>query len=249
LVAAREIEDGYDHFRRQQAGELTTAERETILSLARDTPALFRASATTAADRRVVVRHLVERVEVAVQGEAERVDVAISRCGGFVSRHELRRPVRRVEQLRDFALLMTRVQELQGLCKTSREIADRLNLEGFRPAKRRETFNASMVRQLLSRQGRSGPRPKALTEESPLREHEWWLTDLARELGMPQPTVHSWLRRGWIGARKLPGHQGRWILWADPEDLDRLRQLRSCPQGWSDEPYPSELTTPKPRPE
>jgi DNA invertase Pin-like site-specific DNA recombinase len=245
LVAARELEEGYGRFRRQQPVELTTAEHDMILSLARDIPALLQATTTTASDRRVVVRHLVERVEVTVQGETERVDVAISWVGGFASRHELRRPVRRVEQLRDFALLMARVLELQGVGKTSREIADRLNVEGFRPAKRRETFNAGMVRQLLSRRGRTGPRPKTLTEESPLREHEWWLTDLARELGMPQPTVHSWLRRGWISARKLPGNHGRWILWSDPEDLDRLRRLRSCPQGWSDEPYPHELTTPK----
>jgi len=209
LVAAREIEQEYDHFQRQQSVGLTTAERDMILSLARDIPALFRASTTTASDRRMIVRHLVERVEVAVQGETERVDVAISWAGGFMSRHELRRPVRRVEQLQDFALLMSRVRELQGIGKTSSEIAERLNIEGFRPAKRRETFNAGMVRQLLSRQSRTGPRPKALTDESPLREHEWWLTDLARELGMPQPTVHSWLRRGWIGARKLPGHHGR----------------------------------------
>lgn len=248
LIASREIEEAYNDFQRRQSVELTVTERDMILSLARDIPALFRSSTTTPADRRVIVRHLVERVEVAVQGETERVDVAISWAGGFVSRHELRRPVRRVEQLRDFTLLMTRVRELQNRGQTSSEIAERLNLEGFRPAKRRETFNASMVRQLLSRQNRTGPRPKALTESSPLQEQEWWLTDLGRELGMPQPTVHSWLRRGWISARKLPGHPGRWILWADPEELDRLRQLRSCPRGWSDEPYPRELTTPKVRP-
>ena len=55
---------------------------------------------------------------------------------------------------------------------------------------------------------------------------EWWLSDLSRELGIPQPTVHSWIRRGWIRGRKLPGMGGRWILWADAEELDRLRRLR-----------------------
>jgi hypothetical protein len=195
----------------------------------------------------VIVRQLVSRVEVAVQGETEWVDVVVHWAGGFLSRHEVRRPVRRLEQLRDFAALMDRVLELHQAGKTSREIADHLNAEGFHPAKRRETFNCSMVRQLLSRRGRTGSRPRALTEASPLQEHEWWLSDLARELGMPQPTVHSWLRHGWISARKLPGIMGRWILWADGEELDRLRRLRSCPRGWSDDPYPPELTTPKAR--
>jgi hypothetical protein len=219
-----------------------------ILSLAADIPALWRAPSTTASDRRVIVRHLITRVEVAVQGETEWVDVAVHWTGGFVSRHELRRPVRRLEQLGDFPALLGRVRELHDAGKSAGAIAAVLNLEGYRPAKRRETFNAAMVRQRLSRPGRSGPRPWALTEESPLREHEWWLSDLARELEMPQPTVHSWLRRGWIGARKLPGIGGRWILWADADELNRLRRLRSCPRGWSDAPYPPELTAPKARP-
>jgi hypothetical protein len=184
-------------------------------------------------------------VEVAVQGETEWVDVVVHWSGGFVSRHEVRRPVRRLEQLRDYTALMDRVLELHRAGRTSGEIADRLNAEGFRPAKRRATFNRAMVRQMLSRRFRSGPRPRALTEVSPLEEHEWWLTDLARELGMP--TVHCWLRRGWITARKRTGAGGRWILWADDEELDRLRRLRASPRGWADQPDPTELTTPKAR--
>ncbi len=187
-------------------------------------------------------------MEVAVQGETEWVDVAIHWAGSFVSRHELRRPVRRLEQLRDFPALMARALELHAAGKSSGQIAEQLNLEGLRPPKRRETFNRAMVRQLLSRGGRTGPRPRALTAESPLQQHEWWLSDLARELNIPQPTIHSWLRRGWISARKLPGALGRWILWADPAELARLRRLRACPRGWSDEPYPAELTTPVARP-
>ena len=79
---------------------------------------------------------------------------------------------------------------------------------------------------------------------------EWWLNQLALELGMPQITLQSWLRRGWVSGRKLPGgRMGRWVVWADAPELDRLRRLRACPRGWSDEPYPAELTTPRARPE
>ena len=90
-----------------------------IKSLSKDVPALWRAATTTAADRQEVVRHLVERVAVAVQGETEWVDVTIHWAGGFVSRHEVRRPVRRVEQLRDYPALMARVAELHGAGKTA----------------------------------------------------------------------------------------------------------------------------------
>ena len=216
-----------------------------IESLAGDIPALWRAETTTVQDRQEVVRHLVERVVVAVQGETEWVDLAIHWAGGFVSRHEVRRPVSRVEQLRDYAELMRRVAELHGAGRTSRQIAEALNREGFRPPKRRETYNAAMVQLLLARRGHPGPRPEELTGDDPRGNDEWWLSDLSRELGMPQPTVHSWIRRGWIRGRKLPGVGGRWILWADAEDLDRLRRLRAYRRTWPDETYPAELTTPR----
>ena len=247
LAAVREVEEEYDRFRRDQPAELTTGDRDTIMALASDIPALWRAATTKASDRRVIVRHLIERVEVTVQGETEWADVVVHWSGGFISRHEVRRPVRRLEQLRDYSALMERVLELHRAGRTSGEIADCLNAEGFRPAKRRETFNRAMVRQMVSRHVRSGPRPRALSEASPLAAHEWWLTDLARELGMPTPTVHSWLRRGWISARKLTGAGDRWVLWADGEELDRLKRLRASPRSWSDQPYPPELTTPKAR--
>jgi DNA invertase Pin-like site-specific DNA recombinase len=247
LAAVRDLEEQYDRFRRDRPAELTAVDHDMIISLASGIPTLWRAPTTTASDRRVVARHLIERVEVAVQGETEWADVVVHWSGGFVSRHEVRRPVRRLEQLRDYSALMDRVLELHRAGRTSGEIADRLNAEGFRAAKRRETFNCSMVRQMLSRHFRSGPRPRALTEASPLKDHEWWLTDLARELDMPAPTVHSWLRRGWITSRKLSGAGGRWILWADDQELDRLRSLRASPRGWADQPYPPELTTPKAR--
>ena len=245
LLAQRQVEDEYDRFRHGRPAELTSSDVKMIESLAGDIPALWRAETTTVQDRQEVVRHLVERVVVAVQGETEWVDVAIHWAGGFVSRHEVRRPVSRVEQLRDYAELMRRVAELHGAGRTSRQIAEALNREGFRPPKRRETYNAAMVQLLLARRGRSGPRPEELTGDDPRGNDEWWLSDLSRELGMPQPTVHSWIRRGWIRGRKLPGVGGRWILWADAEDLDRLRRLRAYRRTWPDETYPAELTTPR----
>ena len=102
----------------------------------KDVRALWGSATTTASDRKEVVRHLVERVSAAVQGETEWVDVTIQWAGGFVSRHEVRRPVRRVEQLRDYPALMARVAELHRAGKTSGEVAEALNREGFRPPKR-----------------------------------------------------------------------------------------------------------------
>jgi transposase-like protein len=83
-----------------------------------------------------------------------------------------------------------------------------------------------------------------------LRADEWFLSDLARELSMPRDTLHSWRRLGWVGARKLPVAGGPWVLWADAEELTRLRQLRQTPRGWSEEAETrTRLTQPKVQPD
>ena len=99
----------------------------------------------------------------------------------------------------------------------------------------------------MAKQGRSGPRPRALAEGQVLGADEWLRSDLARHLGMPQPPLHRWIRVGWVRARKLPTPSGHWVIWADAEELDRMGRLRRCPRGWSDEPLLAELTKPKAR--
>ena len=197
-------------------------------------------------ERQAIIRHLVERVAVRVQDESEYVNVSIRWAGGFISHHEITRPVGRLEQLRDFATLMERVRALQGAGESSTRIAARLNAEGFRSPRSREPFTGSHIRQLLRRQRIALGRPRA-DGRPPLGVAEWWPGDLARELGMPGPTLLSWRSRGWVRGRQLPGVKGRWVLRADADEVGRLGRLRACPRGWPDEPYPRELTTPKGR--
>ena len=127
------------------------------------------------------------------------------------------------------------------------EVAEQLNEEGHRPPKRRANYNGAMVARLVSREGRTASRPQAVSAPGMLKENEWLKSDLARELGMPAITLHRWVRVGWVAARKLEVAGGYWALWADAEEIERLKRLRAHKRGWSDEPYPVELTTPKKR--
>ena len=247
LKEQRRLEEEYARFCCTQPAGLEAAEREQIRSLARDLPVLWQAPGTTAADRQRIVRLLVEEVVVAVQGDSERVDVTIRWAGGCGSRHELVRPVRRYEQLADYGHLLIRIDELRQDGLTLAEVAVRLNAEGFRPPKRSATFNSGIVTRLLAKGGRSGPRPHALADGQLLSRHEWLLSDLARHLGMPQATLHRWIRVGWVQARKLSTPGGHWAIWADADELDRMTRLRNCPRGWSEESILAELTKPKAR--
>ena len=70
------------------------------------------------------------------------VDVAIHWRGGFVSQHEVVRPVKSYEKLRDFDKLMDRIVVLRGEGRTSAQIAECLNREGFSPPKRCGVFSS-----------------------------------------------------------------------------------------------------------
>ena len=105
-----------------------------------------------------------------------------------------------------------------------------------------------MVRKLLSRLGLIDPRPATGRSDRWLQDGEWWFTELARELGIPGATLYRWVCNGWVRARQPRGAHGRWILWADGEELDRLRQLRRCPRNWSEALRRRALETPKARP-
>ena len=249
LRAQRELQEQYDRFAREQPRELSDSDRELIRSLSVDLPHLWEASSTTAADRQAVIRLVVRQVVVVAQGSSEQVDVTIHWFGGFVSRHWLRRPVAHYDQLSNYDQLKERVEALRGEGMTAPEIAAVLNREGFLPPKRRATYNSQMVRELVARWGLSSW-SRSQPDGGVLGADEWWLNPLAMELGMPSVTLFSWLRRGWIEGRKLPGGRlGRWVLWADAQELDRLRRLRACPRSWSDEPFPPELTRPRRRPD
>jgi hypothetical protein len=247
LKQQRRLEEEYARFCRSQPEGVSAAEREQIRSLAQDLPALWQAPGTTAADRQQVVRLLIEEVVVGVRGESERVDVTIRWVGGECSRHELVRPVQRYEQMADHGRLLTRIDDLREGGLTRAGIAARLNEEGFRPPKRCATFNVGIVTRLLAKRGRSGPRPRSLVEGGLLQADEWLLSDLARRLGMPQATLHRWIRVGWVEARKLPTPGGHWAIWADTAELKRMNRLRNCPRGWSEEKVLDELKKPRGR--
>ncbi len=249
LLHQQRVQASYDQFRRTQPTGLTELEREQIAALAEDIPALWHAATTTPVERQEVARLLLASVTVSVAGQSEQVEVRLSWKGGYESVHALTRPVDRYANRSDYPRLLQRIRELTDSGMSLAAVAEQLNADGFVPPKRTDRFAGPMIWRLLSQQERRGPRPKA-TKAGMLRADEWFLSDLARQLGMPRDTLHSWRRRGWVRARKLPVAGGPWVLWADEEERTRLRQLRRTPRGWSEEAEArTRLTQPKAQPD
>jgi DNA invertase Pin-like site-specific DNA recombinase len=241
LRAERQVRDDYDRFLREQPPQLTHEERARIAALSSDLPALWHAPQTTHKDRKEIVRHLVEKVVVHVKNDSEYVDVAIHWQGGFVSQHEVVRPVKSYEKLRDFDKLMDQIVTLRHEGHTAAQIADCLNREGFSPPKRCGGFFPELVHQLLKRRGLANE--KSYTDQ--LGPHEWWLPKLADQIPVSAGKLADWARRGWLHSRKTPA-QRLWVLWADKQELNRLRKLAALSQRGVVE-YPRELITPKER--
>ena len=182
-------------------------------------------------------------LHVHVQPDSELMAVTIHWAGGYESQHEIDRPVRRYEHLRDLEPLLNRVRELRQTGRTVGQIAEQLNAEGFHSPTRRGRIKGGMVTQLLKRQGLI---PDERSRDDLLGPHEWWLSDLAETLNTSRSKLQEWASRGWVLGRKTLV-QGCWILWADGDEMQRLHQLLARSQPGKNR-HASDLKTPKRQP-
>src|SRR5215467_14547628 len=231
LAEAGRLEADYQRFTEQQPKTLTTAERAAIAALASDLPQVWHAPSTTQADRKELLRILIEKITVAVAGTSELVDVTITWAGAHQTTGQAVRPVARLDQLSYYPALLARVTELAQAGQNNPQIAGVLNAEGFRPPKRTSRFTGGQVRTLITQRGirsqRNG-RPAVLTSLAP---GQWSVPGLAAELGMPTATIYNWIYRGWITARHAPRTRN-WIIAADGEQMRQLRERRARPPGF-----------------
>jgi hypothetical protein len=245
LRSEEQLQADYARFQQDSPTLLSPQERAEILALAQNLPVLWHADSTTPSDRQTIARLLLEQVTVTVEGDTDRVDVELRWAGGFVSRYTLARPVQTYEQLSNYHELVARVETLRAQHKTLTEIAATLNAEGFHPPKRASQFTKGILSNLLRERRAIAGSMSADNSAQYLGAGEWWLADLASELSMPIATLHRWQRVGWVTSRKVTAMGGRWAIYADADELKRLRRLRNSPRGWP-QPYAEALITPKP---
>ncbi len=232
LAETGQLEADYQRFTEQQPRTLSASERAAIAALASDLPQVWNAPSTTQADRKELLRILIEKITVAVAGTSELVDVTITWAGGHQTTGQAVRPVARLDQLSYYPALLARATELAEAGCTTRQIAEALNAEGLRPPKRTSRYRPEQVRILLNqhnlRARRQRGQPAAL---SGLASGEWSVPGLAAALGMPTASVYNWIYRGWITARHAPGSKN-WIITADAAQMQQLRERRARPAGF-----------------
>lgn len=229
LQAQQQLQEEYERFCHQRPKQLSLEQQQQIRQLAKSIPKLWSAPTTTQAQRKEIIRQVIDKITVIVEGASEQVQIMIEWSGGCHCQAQIIRPVATWTQLSYYPQLCERLKQLVEANLSTDEMIERLNQEGFRPPKRRQTFNREIVQSLRRQLGfQTRQLPKA---RDPLAEHEWWLPELAATLEMPSVTLSNWVRRGWVKARQKTTPPKHWIIWADEAELERLRTHRQRPVG------------------
>jgi DNA invertase Pin-like site-specific DNA recombinase len=230
LAEEQKLQEDYKRFLHSSPRLLSAEEQALIRQLSHNLPALWAAETSTIEDKKEIIRQVIERVAVDVQGESEKVKVSITWAGGAQTQGTTTRKVATLEQLSYYPLLCERIRALAQEGLGAAQIAQCLNEEGFKPPKRHTHFGSQGVAELMRRLDLGAHRLRQRTLPK-LPEHRWWLADLAKAIGMPSVTLFNWLKRGWVTASRDEKTR-RWVLWADETELARLKERYARPKGY-----------------
>jgi DNA invertase Pin-like site-specific DNA recombinase len=242
LVKLDAAKEELRQLRHQQPVALSEPQRAELRHACADIASLWRDQASIP-ERKEIVRLLLQRIEVDVQNNSERVSLRLHWSGGFESCYDITRGVMKFHQLESYAQLIERVRELAIAGKRSPQIASILAQEGFLSPRHAAPISAMMVQKLILEHP---PLRKQLIDPK-LTANQWRAADLATQLGLPEKRIKDWVTRGWVTAVQRPF--GRtWVIYADAEELNRLQQLARSQSGQGRPRPPNELRTPKPLP-
>ena len=231
LSEEEKLKHAYTKFIAEQPPTLSVAERQAIQKLSSDIPALWSSPTTTVQERQEIIRLLIEKIVITVEGKTEKVHVEIHWVGGHKTSVPFIRPIAKLENLSYYNDLLERVANLREEGKEFREIAHVLNQEGWRPPKCQKDFNAGMIGSLLVRRGIDSPK-KTRSSEVVRQPNEFTLCELSQKTNLPESTLYGYLKKGMLIARRVQVSRGIWLVTADKEEIKRLEALKNRPPEW-----------------
>ena len=174
LTAQRQLHEDDQRCLHTQSQALSQAQREAMKQLAQNIPALWQAPTTTVADRKAMIRQIVQRVMVRAEGVSERLHITIEWVGGGTTAGITTRPMSRTEPLSDDPLLGERLRTLAADGYSTVKITACLAHEGCRSPKQDRPLNRPTVTELMRRLGIHHPRRRP---RPPVGQHEWRLSE------------------------------------------------------------------------
>ena len=223
LAAVAQVEQEYAAARRATLAPLTAAEQAAARALASDLPAVWHAPTTTAADRKRLLRLVVQEVTVTVAPGGRQAAVAIAWSGGATTAHTVTRPPVGWHCTTDAATVV-RLRELAQRLPDHR-IADELNAAGVRT----QTGKAWTPARVASiRRQHAIPTACPVEPDASGTRGDGFVSSkaAARRLGISSASVHLWVRQGILAVdQRAPGS----VLWVRVSDADVARLDGSAP--------------------
>jgi DNA invertase Pin-like site-specific DNA recombinase len=130
LASLKQLGQEYATVQHTELAPLSETERQAVRQLATDLPALWQAPTTTAADRKRLLRLVIQEVTLTAQPENRSATFVILWSGGVTTTHQVTCPPLGWHCRTDTAVV-ERIREL-ALTDPDHRIAERLNAEGVR---------------------------------------------------------------------------------------------------------------------
>jgi hypothetical protein len=210
------VRTDYDRAKREQRVELTEQDREHIRALAHDLPEVWRSPTTRQADRKAMLRLVIEAVSLrAVDVPRRETLVRIAWKSGAVT--ELRVPRPTIGELISTPEgALARLRELAAAGIHDREIAKRLYDEGFVTGMGKR-WNLDIVRTMRSRHRipRAAPSlPTATPVPDRRQDGSYSVLGAARHFRVGKDVIRLWIAKGAVRVSRQSGRTGtRGAIW------------------------------------
>jgi DNA invertase Pin-like site-specific DNA recombinase len=228
LRELEQVRADYERAKREQRVELTEQDRERIRSLARNLPKVWKSSTTRQADRKAMLRLVIEAVSLrAVEVPRRETLVRVAWKSGAITELRVPRPTTR-ELISTPEAALKRLRELAAAGVHDRQIAERLDAEGFITGMGKR-WNLDAVRCMRShyRIPRTAPSLPPATSVPDRREDGCYsVAGAARHFGVGKDVVRHWIEKGTVRVSRTSGKTGvRGAIWLHVDDDTEARLL------------------------
>jgi hypothetical protein len=215
LADLEEVERQYANTRRERRVELSAADRDALRAIARDLPAVWKSATTIPAERKAMLRLVIEMITLEPIDLPKRTTrVRVQWRSGVIDERFVERPVWGATP----TSIVDRVRELIGLGLHDEDIARRFNDEGLLTARRRRwTSNAiKHLRNDHTMEKPRRPRVAVLPERHPVT-NRFSVPGAAKRFGVTMRAVQQWIQAGLVaGHRERYAQYDAW--WLDIDD-------------------------------
>jgi hypothetical protein len=221
LAEIENLEHEYLSLPRLTAHLVSPAERQRILALAQDVPAIWQASTTSSAERKQLLRFLVKDVTLTTHQTS--IEILIRWQTEAVTARQVTRRPKSYDLRRTSPAVVERVRTLAAN-QTDAQIADLLNQEGLLPGLG-GSFTASKVQWIryAYRIASACPLAPGICPTGQRGDGRYSARSAAALLNVDVSTIATWCRTGILDSIQEVPHGPRWIQ-LSPNVIASLRK-------------------------